>query len=159
MIIREIIPTDNKHLANIIRTALTDFDAAKPGTVYFDESTDHLYELFQAKGSAYFIAETKEGIAGGAGIFPTEGLEKDTCELVKMYLSKEARGKGYGNLLLQKSIDEALLLGYKKMYLETMPELIRAIPMYEKFGFKYLKGPLGNTGHSGCHVWMLKNLS
>ena len=49
-------------------------------------------------------------------------------------------------------------IGFLKLYLETMPELIVAIPMYEKFGFTYLKGPLGNSGHTGCAIWMLKEL-
>ncbi len=30
-----------------------------------------------------------------------------------------------------------------------MPELRKAMSVYEKFGFKYLDGPLGNTGHFG----------
>ena len=29
---------------------------------------------------------------------------------------------------------------------------------YEKFGFEYLTGPMGNTGHHGCSVWMCKSL-
>ena len=44
--IRKIEPTDNNALAKIIRDALTEFKANKPGTVYFDDSTDHLFELF-----------------------------------------------------------------------------------------------------------------
>ena len=34
-------------LAQIIRTSLAEFGANKPGTVYFDPTTDALYELFQ----------------------------------------------------------------------------------------------------------------
>ena len=49
-------------------------------------------------------------------------------------------------------------MGYKKMYLETMPELTIAIPMYEKFGFTYLPAAQGSSGHTGCEVWMIKNL-
>ena len=37
-------------------------------------------------------------------------------------------------------------------------ELISAIPMYEQFGFSYLPGPLGNSGHTGCDIWMIKLL-
>ncbi|WP_343030567.1 hypothetical protein [Phnomibacter ginsenosidimutans] len=44
------------------------------------------------------------------------------------------------------------------MYLETMPELTRAIPMYEKNGFHYLDGPMGQTGHFGCAIQMMKAL-
>jgi hypothetical protein len=37
----------------------------------------------------------------------TKGLEDDTCELVKMYLSKSARDKGLGKNITAKCIDEA----------------------------------------------------
>lgn len=39
-----------------------------------------------------------------------------------------------------------------------MPELTIAIPMYEKYGFTYLTGAQGNSGHTGCDVWMIKEL-
>ena len=45
--IRFIEPKDNVTLAAVIRAALTEFGANKPGTVYYDPTTDHLFELFQ----------------------------------------------------------------------------------------------------------------
>jgi putative acetyltransferase len=145
-------------LARIIRDALTEFKANKPGTVYFDDSTDHLYELFQQEKGIYNVAIDNDQILGGGGIVHTSGLATDTCELVKLYLSPAARGKGIGRALMQKCLEEAKNAGYKKVYLETMPELISAIPLYEQFGFTYLTGPLGNSGHSGCDIWMIKLL-
>ncbi|MES2518614.1 MAG: GNAT family N-acetyltransferase [Bacteroidota bacterium] len=156
--IRQIQPEDNPVLAVIIRNSLVDFDAAKPGTVYFDPTTDHLFELFREPKSVYFVVEVDGKIAGGAGIFPTENLPKDTCELVKIYLKSNFRGLGLGKILLQKCFDIAKELGYQKMYLETLPELRLAIPLYEKSGFSYLTAPMGNSGHNGCDVWMLKVL-
>ena len=156
--IRKIEPTDNEALAKIIRDALTEFKANKPGTVYFDDSTDHLYELFQQEKGIYHVATIKDQILGGGGIVHTTGLAVDTCELVKLYLAPAARGKGIGKALMQQCLDEAKNAGYKKVYLETMPELISAIPMYEQFGFSYLSGPLGNSGHTGCDIWMIKLL-
>ena len=158
VIIRKIKPNENAVLASIIRTSLAEFGANKPGTVYFDSTTDHLYEMFQEPGSAYFVAEQNGQVLGGAGIYPSEGLPPQTCELVKMYLLSEARGKGLGKLLIAKSIDFARRLGYTQVYIETMPELRKAVSIYEKFGFEYLNGPLGNTGHFGCDIWMLKKL-
>lgn len=156
--IRKIQPDDNAALATIIREALTEFGANKPGTVYYDDTTDHLYELFQQPGSIYYIAEVDGEVAGGAGIFPSEGLPTGTCELVKMYLKKEARGKGLGKQLIESVLEFANGFGYSNVYIETMPELKKAVTVYEKFGFTYLDKPLGNTGHFGCDVWMLKNL-
>jgi len=158
IIIRNIQPSDNATLAKIIRTALKEFKANKPGTVYFDDSTDHLAEVFTTANSTYFVTEENGIILGGGGIYPTKNLPDDTCELVKLYLGNAARGKGIGKLLMEKCFTAAAELGYKKMYLETMPELNIAVPLYEKMGFSYLKAPLGNSGHDGCDIWMIKDL-
>ncbi len=153
--IRTIQPSDNKLLAIIVRNTLAEFGANHPGTVFYDPTTDTLYELFQAKGSIYYVVERKGVIMGGAGLYPSPGLPDDTAELVKMYLIPEARGLGLGKLLIEKVLNFARENGYKKVYIETMPELKQAMKVYEKFGFKYLNGPMGSTGHTGCSVWML----
>jgi putative acetyltransferase len=159
ILIRPIQFSDNAAIANIIRRSLEEFGANHPGTVYYDDSTDHLFELFQSvPKSSYFIAEKEGLVIGGAGIFPTEGLPADTCELVKMYLSPAARGLGLGRMMIAKCMEVAVEKGFSTMYLETMPELRKAVSVYEKFGFEYLPGPIGNTCHSGCDIWMLKSL-
>lgn len=158
MQIRPIEPGDNEALAKVIRTALAEFGANKPGTVYFDPTTDALYELFRTPGSFYYVANIDEVIVGGCGIFPTENLPQGTCELVKLYLAKEARGTGLGKQLMEISLSWAKENGYTQVYLESMPELAKAVSIYEKVGFKALDHPLGNSGHCGCDIWMLKEL-
>jgi putative acetyltransferase len=44
------------------------------------------------------------------------------------------------------------------VYLETMPELKQALDTYAKFGFEYIDHPMGNTGHFGCDLWMIKRI-
>lgn len=158
ILIRVIEPGDNVVLAKIIRDTLKEFGANKPNTVYYDDRTDRLYQEFRVSKSIYYVAVLDGVIVGGGGIFPTEALPEGTCELVKLYLSPAARGKGIGKLLLQKCIDAARQMDYKRIYLESMPELTIAIPMYEKFGFTYLDGPQGCSGHTGCDVWMIREL-
>jgi putative acetyltransferase len=145
-------------LAKVIRGALTEFGANKPGTVDFDPTTDALYELFRTPGSYYYVATIDQQVVGGCGIFPTDNLPKGTCELVKLYLAKEARGTGLGKQLMEESMCWAKANGYTQVYLESMPELAKAVSIYEKVGFKSLDGPLGNSGHCGCDIWMLKEL-
>lgn len=156
--IRPIQPSDNAALAVIIRSALKEFGANHPGTVYYDATTDALYELFREQGSGYFVALIDGRIVGGGGIFPTEGLPEGTCELVKMYLSPEARGTGLGKKLIETSLAFAKETDYRNVYLETMPELKQALKVYARFGFDYLSAPMGNSGHTGCSLWMLKQL-
>jgi len=157
--IRAIKATDNKDLAEIVRTTLVEFGANHPGTVFFDSTTDALYELFQQPKSAYFVAENdRSKIIGGGGIYPTEGLPPDTCELVKMYLLPEARGIGLGRKIIAMCLEKAVENGFSRVYLETMPELSLALKAYEKFGFEYINSSLGNSGHFGCDLHMIKIL-
>ena len=156
--LRTIQKEDNVQLAQIIRDTLTEFKANKPGTVYYDETTDHLFELFQKPGSIYYVALMDDEIVGGGGIYPSDGLPNGTCELVKMYLLPEARGIGLGKRIIEECLAFAKENGYMQVYIESMPELENALKVYEKFGFKYISAPLGNTGHHGCEKWMLRSL-
>ena len=156
--IRDLRKEDNPGLAKIVRDTLAEFGANHRNTVYYDPTTDTLFEVFQSPGSKYFLAELHGEMVGGGGIYPTDGLPGDTCELVKMYLLPQARGHGIGRILIEKCIEAAAANGFKKIYLETMPELKQALSVYEKFGFRFLNGPMGNSGHTGCSLWMLKVL-
>lgn len=159
VVIRENRAEDNAVLPQIIRKSFHDFEVKNTsGTVYTDPTTDDLYDLFQTEKSALFVAEEDGLVLGCCGIFPTNNLPEDTTELAKFYLSKEARGKGIGKLLLEKCLEKAQDLGYKKVYLESIPEFSKAVSIYEKQGFQYLQKPLGNSGHSGCDLWMIKEL-
>ncbi len=153
-----IRPEDNAAIARIIRATLTEFGANHPGTVFTDPTTDDLYSLFRAAGSFYHVAEYQGRLLGGAGIFPSEGLPAGTCELVKMYLIPAARSIGLGRRMIADGLEKARSLGYRHVYIETMPELSRAVEVYRRFGFRDLTGPLGNTGHFGCSVWMMLDL-
>ncbi len=157
-LIRPIQLSDNPTIAKIIRDTLTEFGANHPGTVYYDPTTDALFELFQKERSVYNIAEADGRIVGGGGIYPTDGLPADTCELVKMYLLPEARGTGLGSQLITKCLEQAKENGFSNVYLETMNELKAALKVYARMGFTYLDGPMGNSGHFGCPLWMIKEL-
>ena len=157
--IREIKPEDNQKIASIIRTSLKEFGVDKPGTVYTDPTTDSLFELFQNPKSIYFIAELNGEMVGGCGLFPTKGLPNNCVELVKLYVSKDARGKNIGYELMQKCIDKAKELNQSSLYLESLPELSNAVNLYESVGFKKLNSPLGESGHFACDLWMLLELN
>jgi putative acetyltransferase len=156
--IRPIRKEDNAAMAVIIRKVLIEFGANKPGTVFFDPTTDTLFELFSMPYASYLVAEENGRILGGSGVFPTPGLPDGYCELVKLYLIPEMRGQGLGLLLMEKCFQKAIDFGFTHMYLETMPELRTAIGLYEKAGFSFLPGPLGQSGHFGCDLWMTKKL-
>jgi putative acetyltransferase len=156
--IRPISKEDNRPLAELIRKVFREFHIDLPGTVYTDPTTDHLFELFNKEGSVYWVAEENGVQFGGCGIFPTEGLPEGCAELVKFYLSSECRGKGIGKLLMQQCFRSAKEMDYTQLYLESFPELSTAVGMYEKEGFHAIAYPLGNSGHTACTLWMVKDL-
>lgn len=158
-LIRPIQSTDDAEMGHIVKSVLTEFKANKPGTAYFDESTNHLSATFTHKKAAYWVLIEDNKVIGGGGIYPTEGLPDDTCEMVKLYLSPHARNRGLGKAIIIKCFEKALEFGYRKMYLETMPELNQAVSLYERLGFEHQTKALGNTGHFGCDIWMVKQLS
>ena len=158
IVIRTIQEIDNIHLANIIRSAFIEFDAPKIGTVFSDPTTDDLYNFFKVEKSICWVAVENENILGCCGIYPTEGLPYGHAELVKFYLTNHARGKGIGKMLLEQSILSAKKLGYSTIYLESLPQFAKAINIYKKLGFAQINYSLGNSGHSSCNVWMLKEI-
>jgi len=158
IIFKLIEERDNKEIAELIRTVFREFNIHRPGTVYFDPTTDNLFGLFRTPGSEYWIAEENGVILGGCGVYPTPGLPAGCAELVKFYLSASQRGKGTGWKLMEKSFDSAKKSGYSQLYLESLPELSKAISLYERAGFKFIEGPMGKSGHFGCNIWMLKEL-
>ena len=156
--LRPIQQNDNREIAEVIRIVFREFKIDRPGTVYTDPTTDDLYTLFRTPNSAYWIAEDAGVIVGGCGIYPTNGLPEGCVELVKFYVSSSYRGKGVGNMLMQKSIETAQEFRYTQMYLESFPELSKAVSMYLRSGFVQIDHALGNSGHFACNLWMMKDL-
>jgi putative acetyltransferase len=157
-IIREIQQKDNQAIAKIVRDVLMELGAPKVGTAYADPQLDFLFESYQTPNAVYFIVEKEGKIIGGAGVAQLENEAKSICELQKMYFLPEARGLGLGIQLMEKCLQSATNFGFEKCYLETMPYMESAQKLYKKVGFEYLSEPLGNTGHTSCPVWMIKQL-
>ncbi len=156
--LRRIEKKDNTAIAEVIRTVFREFGIDRPGTVYYDPETDNLYKMFSVSGSFYWIAESENKIVGGCGVYPTADLPEGCAELVKLYLLPGLRGKGIGKMLMEKTFESARELGYSRLYLESMPELNRAIGIYEKTGFRFLPERLGNSGHFNCTIWMIRDI-
>lgn len=156
--ISPIQKSDNQTIAKVIRDVLIEHNVPKVGTAYADASLDCMFETYNQPKRCYFILKKEGKIIGGAGINILENADKSICELQKMYFLSEARGSGNGSLMMEKCLETAKSFGYKQCYLETMPYMKDAQKLYLKFGFQYIDKPLGNTGHTSCPVWMLKDL-
>ena len=158
MLIRPINESDNKKLAIILREVLIEMNIPKVGSAYEDPEIDNMYKSYNSTRSRYFVVEENNEVLGGAGINPLKDGDTDVCELQKMYFHKSLRGRGIGDKMIELCLDFAIKSNYNKCYIETMPNMINAQKLYLKKGFKYIDGPLGNTGHTACPVWMIKTL-
>ena len=158
MKIRKIQPKDNQKIEEIVKSAIIEFGLPTTGSAYEDSDTNAMYEAFLDDNAIYFVIEDDNEVIGGGGVKPLQGQDNDICELQKMYLIPSARGKGYGKKIFDICLSAAKELGYKQCYLESDPGMTIAIKIYENNGFKHLTGPIGNTGHTACGIWMIKDL-
>ena len=71
-----------------------------------------------------------------AGCIALRKLDEERGELKRLYVRPEFRGKGIAKMLTDKIILDARRIGYKWLYLDTLPELEAAVKLYEKLGFK-----------------------
>lgn len=158
MNIREIRPGDNSALREIIKKVMTEFNADPKTTVLGDPSINTMFENYQEPRAAYYVVEDNGTIFGGCGIRQLDGGPKNICELQRMFLLPEARGKGFGKKLIDLCISKAKEFSYTRIYLESLGQMDSAIALYEKSGFKKIPKSLGNTGHGGCDVFMVLDI-
>lgn len=159
MTIRPIKKEDNATIAKVLRTVLIEMGVPKVGTAYADKALDILYETYDQSHAEYFVMEENGRLLGGAGIAQLANYDGPVCELQKMYLLAEIRGKGYGMQMMEKCLDFAKKQRFEQVYIETMPYMKEAQKLYKKVGFYYLDGPMGDTGHCACPIHMLKDLN
>jgi len=155
---RKIKQSDNFALANVIRKVLTQQGNNVDGTVFTDSATDRMFDGYQTKNSVYYVVLIDNILMGGSGVAQLDGEPESCCELQRLFLLKEARGKGIGQQLMDKCINFAKEENYTLMYLETFPNMKEALGLYQKNGFQLVEKAMGKTGHFYCTTRMTKVL-
>ena len=145
--IRNILPKDNKALAELIRYNLKSHGLDIPVTVYFDDGLDRLSEFYSgSKTRGYFIlADENDDVVGGIGF--AEFLAFENCaELQKLYLADSVKGGGLGYVLINYVEEKMAEAGFGSSYLETHENLKAALHIYEKSGYSLIERP-ENVAH------------
>ena len=114
----------------------------EPGMAKYLKLQDYDYELSHLENK-YGMPEGRLYIAyvdgSPAGCVCIRKLSNTNCELKRLFVRPKFRGHKLGEILVQKVIDDAKSIGYKNMYLDTLPfleytytlnsDFIKLIPM------------------------------
>jgi len=99
----------------------------------FDQELAELPGDYAPPAGRLLLAEFDAQVAGCVALHK---LDSTICEMKRLYLRPQFRGKGLGRLLAEKIIVEARGIGYQRMRLDTVEPVMKdAVAMYRRFGF------------------------
>lgn len=98
----------------------------------YDEELEHLEAKYGLPYGRLYLAYYEGALAGCIGLRKIDALN---CEMKRLYVRPQFRGKHIGDYLVKHIIKEARETGYAYMLLDTLPFLENAIYMYKKYGF------------------------
>ena len=111
----------------------------------YDNELEHLESKYGHPYGRLYLALCDNELAGCIGL---RKLDNDNCEMKRLYVKPEFRGKKIGNILVTKIIEDAKIIGYKHILLDTFPFLETAIKLYKNLGFyeieSYNNSPMDN---------------
>ncbi len=113
----------------------------------FDEEVENLPGNYAKPDGRLLLAFADENLAGCVAL---RNLEDGICEMKRLFVRENFRGRKIGNALIEKLIEEARLIGYEKIRLDTyLPKMPKAFALYESHGFReiapYYHNPYGET--------------
>lgn len=116
----------------------------------FDKELADLPGDYAPPAGRLLLAEYEGQIAGCVGL---RRLEAGICEMKRLYLRPQFRGKGLGSALADRIIAEARAIGYQRMRLETVEPVMKdAVAMYHRIGFREIAPYCDNPIAGGLYL-------
>lgn len=123
-----------------IAALLREYEAALGVSLSFQDFEAEIASLPGAyappKGQMLFLRDLASGALVGCVAVRQMPDTADACEMKRLYVRAAARGSGLGRRLAIAAIEEARELGYRRMYLDTLPKLREAQALYRSLGFR-----------------------
>ncbi|MBI4853659.1 MAG: GNAT family N-acetyltransferase [Acidobacteria bacterium] len=133
MKIRLATNQDKEQIQNVVFGVLAEY-GLKNDPEGTDKDLNDVEANYIAPGGIFVVLENENNkIVGTGGLFY---LRPGVCELRKMYLLKETRGKGVGKQMMDYLLAKARELSFKRIELETASVLVEAISLYTRYGFR-----------------------
>ena len=130
--LRTATNADCERIRDLVYAVLEEY-GLKPDPESTDADLADIEQAYFARGGAFYVLEGQHGsIIGAYGLYR---IDERTCELRKMYLHRDYRGKGLGKRLLEDALNQARQRGFTKVVLETASVLKEAIALYQRYGF------------------------
>lgn len=102
----------------------------------YDEELQHLEHKYGPPSGRLYLAYDDDRLAGCIGL---RKINESDCEMKRLYVRQEFRGKHLGSILIQQIINDAREIGYSHMLLDTLPFLEHALSLYQAYGFYEIK--------------------
>jgi len=149
-LIRMIEPKDDLILRVIVRDSIRFCKAIGAGTGLSVDEKEALSLLYSAPRSAYFVADRRDTVVGGAGIGVLPCDFTHIAELQRFVLLPMNGYLDIGRRLLDQSLDSADRFGFRLCYVELKSEQITMRELLERAGFKPTVKPLREVGDRGA---------
>lgn len=112
----------------------------------YDDELCHLEAKYGLPDGRLYLAYCDKKSAGCIALRKTDD---ENCEMKRLFVRPQFRGRQIGTLLVDRIIADAKEIGYKYMLLDTLPFLTGALYLYKKTGFheipRYNDSPMDNS--------------
>ena len=155
----EIIRAHSPDYIELVRELFKEYEAWLGINLCFQNFEKELAELpgdYAPPHGRLLIAMEDDRVAGCIAL---RKIGDDICEMKRLFVRSEFRGKGLGRKLVEAIVSEARKLGYERMRLDTLPgKMDTAIALYRSLGFKEIE-PYYSNPVTGAKFMELRLMS